>query len=443
MIPTPKKPSEIGEDGSAVNTELETRVLRKITWRIVPFIMALYFVSFINRVNVGFAALTMNRDLGLTSQMFGFGVGIFFVGYLVFGLPSNLVLNRIGARRMISGMIVTCGLLSGAMAFANGEYSFYALRFAVGLAEAGFFPGAILYLSFWFPARHRTGITAIFMAAVPLSNMFSAPISGAIMEMTGFLGLKGWQWLFLLEAAPTVLLGLISYFYLTDKPAGAKWLKPEERNWLVDELAHESASRAGKKVDGIWPAIRNIHVLGLALVYFGTSTGLYAIGIWTPLFLSKYGYSYVVLGLLAAIPNIVATIGMVGWGRNSDRHDERILHCALACLAGGIGMLIAGLAGHIVLLVVGLCLANLGTCAAKPPLWSMPTQFLSGSAAAAAIGLINAVGSLGGAICPIAISRLKAWSGSYSDSMYYVAATLIASSVIVACVAPRTKKARA
>jgi ACS family tartrate transporter-like MFS transporter len=428
---------EQGSGTEQPGADLESLVLKKITARIVPFSVALYFVSFLNRVNVGFAALTMNKDLGLTAEMFGVGAGIFYVGYLLFGLPSNLLLDRVGARRMISLMMLAWGALSGATAFITGPYSFYAMRFAVGLAEAGFFPGIILYLSYWFPARHRAGVTALFMAAAPLSNMVGAPISGALLEMNGLLHLKGWQWLFLLEAAPTVLLGVVAWFFLTDKPDQAAWLKHEERRWLVDEMARELAGKAGRSTVSVWSALRDLRVLGLALAYFGTSTGLYAVSIWTPLYLSRFGYSYVVLGLLTAIPNIVAVVGMIWWARSSDRRNERTLHCSIACIAAAAGMFAAGYASGVLLLIAGLSLAGFGISAAKPPLWSMPTQFLSGPAAAAAIALINAVGSVGGIVGPIVIGRLKMHAGNYSGGMIYVAATLVLSSLLVLFAAPK------
>lgn len=430
-------PTMMQTGGHQATPDLEPQILRKITTRIVPFVIALYFVSFINRVNVGFAALTMNRDLGLSAQMFGVGAGIFFVGYLLFGLPSNLLLNRIGARRIISLMMLAWGVLSGATAFITGPYSFYAMRFAVGLAEAGFFPGIILYLSFWFPARHRAGVIALFMAAAPISNMLGAPISGAILGMNGFLHLHGWQWLFLLEAAPTVLLGVVSFFFLTDQPDQAHWLKAEERAWLVAEMTRELAGRSSRSAIRVWPALCNPRILGLSLAYFGTSTGLYAVSIWTPLFLSRFGFSYLVLGLLTAIPNLVAIVGMVLWARSSDRRNERMFHCSIACAAAAAGMLLAGYAGGAFLLIAGLSLAAFGIDAAKPPLWSMPTEFLSGPAAAAAIALINAVGSVGGTVGQIVIGRLKTQTGSYSGGMIYVAATLLLSSIVVLFAAPR------
>jgi ACS family tartrate transporter-like MFS transporter len=361
----------------------------------------------------------------------------------MFGLPSNLLLNRIGARRMIALMMVAWGALSGATAFVTGEHGFYAMRFAVGLAEAGFFPGIILYLSFWFPARNRAGVTAVFMAAAPLSNMVGGPISGAILEMNGFMHLKGWQWLLLLEAAPTVLFGVVTCFYLTDKPSQAAWLKTEERLWLVDEMARELADKTIGRVESVWPAVCNLRVLGLAVAYFGTSTGLYAVSIWTPLFLSRFSYSYVTLGWLTAVPNIVAVIGMICWARSSDRRNERALHCSIACLAAAAGMAIAGLQGSAWLLIAGLSLAGFGISAAKPPLWSMPTQFLSGPAAAAAIALINAVGSLGGFLGPVVIGRLKSLTGDYASGMVYVAGTLLFSAIVIQFAAPKDRAGNA
>jgi ACS family tartrate transporter-like MFS transporter len=410
---------------------LEASTIRKISRRIVPFIVVLYFLSFLNRVNVGFAGLTMNREIGLTPAMFGFGAGIFFVGYIVCGMPSNLMLQRVGARRWIAVLMVAWGLLSAGTAFTTGPHSFYALRFALGLAEAGFFPGIILYLSYWFPARHRAFVTAIFMAAAPLSNMIGSPISGALLDMDGIAHLHGWQWLFLAEGAPTVLLGFVSWFFLTDRPEDAAWLSAPERSWLSEEMARERAAKSAQSASKIWAAVKDPRVLLLSLVYAGTSTGLYAIGIWAPMIIHRFGFSYFELGLVNAVPNLVAVVGMVLWARNSDRTGERRLHVAIACLAAGIGMVMSGHASSALILVIGLSIANFGINAAKPPLWSMPTQFLSGSAAAAGIAIINAMGSLiGGTIGPMVIGKLRGISGDFSLGLYFVSATLLLSAVL-------------
>jgi MFS transporter, ACS family, tartrate transporter len=410
---------------------LEAGTIRKISRRIAPFIIVLYFVSFLNRVNVGFAALTMNHDIGLTQSMFGVGAGIFFVGYIVFGMPSNLALQRVGARRWIALLMVVWGALSAATAFVTGPYSFYALRFALGLAEAGFFPGIILYLSYWFPARHRAFVTAMFMTAAPLSNMIGSPISGALLGINGIAHLHGWQWLFIVEGLPTVLLGIASWFVLTDRPEDAKWLSESQRTWLTDEMSRERATKAAQSASSVWGAVKDPRVLLLALVYAGTSTGLYAVGIWAPMIIHHFGFGYFELGLVNAIPNLVAVVGMVLWARNSDRTNERRLHVAIACLAAGVGMLMAGHATSALILIVGLSVANFGINAAKPPLWSMPTQFLSGSAAAAGIALINAMGSLiGGTFGPMVFGKLRDMSGDFSLGLYFVSATLFLSAVI-------------
>ncbi|HEV3426568.1 MAG TPA: MFS transporter [Paraburkholderia sp.] len=410
---------------------LENRVVRTVSRRITPFIVVLYFLSFLNRVNVGFAGLTMNRDIGLTQAMFGVGAGIFFVGYIAAGMPSNLALQRVGARRWIALLMVVWGALSAATAFVTGPYSFYGLRLVLGLAEAGFFPGIILYLSYWFPARHRAFVTAMFMTAAPLANMIGSPISGALMTLDGFAHLHGWQWLFLVEGAPTVLLGIVSYFYLTDRPEDAHWLAPAERNWLSAEMQRERDAKAAQSRSSVWSAVKDPRVLLLALVYAGTSTGLYAIGIWAPMIIHRFGFSYVELGFVNAIPNLFAVVTMVLWARNSDRTGERRLHVAIACLAAGIGMLMSGYASSAIVLLVGLSIANFGINAAKPPLWSMPTQFLSGSAAAAGIALINAMGSLlGGTIGPMVIGKLRDMGGDYSLGLYFVSATLFISAVL-------------
>ena len=417
--------------GSQDDTTFERSVVRKVSRRITPFIILLYFMSFLNRVNVGFAGITMNHDIGLTQAMFGFGAGIFFVGYIAAGMPSNLALQRVGARRWIALLMVVWGLLSAATAFASGPTSFYTLRFVLGLAEAGFFPGIILYLSYWFPARHRAFVTAMFMAAAPLSNMIGSPISGALMDLNGVAHLHGWQWLFIAEGLPTVLLGIATLFFLTDKPEDARWLAPQERQWLSREMQRERDARAAQSKSSIWDAVKDSRVLLLSLVYAGTSTGLYAIGIWAPMIIHRFGFSYFELGLVNAIPNLFAVVTMVLWARNSDRTNERRLHVAIACLAAGIGMLMSGHATSAIVLIIGLSIANFGINAAKPPLWSMPTQFLSGSAAATGIALINAMGSLiGGTIGPMVIGRLRDTSGDYSLGLYFVSATLLVSAVL-------------
>jgi ACS family tartrate transporter-like MFS transporter len=411
---------------------LEERAIRKITWRLIPFLVLLYFVAFLDRINVGFAALTMNKDVGLTSQMFGLGAGIFFLGYFVFEVPSTIILHHVGARFWIGRVMITWGLVSIAMAFTRGPISFYILRFLLGLAEAGFFPGIILYLSYWFPVHHRSAVTAMFMAAAPIAGFIGSPVSGALMQLDGLLGLRGWQWLFLLEGIPALVLGLLTFRFLTDRPADALWLTEDEREWLSSTIHQEQVDIKDASSHSAWRALADWKVLALSLAYFGTSAGLYTIGFWAPLIVKGLGFSVFRVGLLVAIPNLIAVVGMVLWSRNSDRTRERYWHAAIACLIGAIGMAVAALAGSsAVLAIAGLSLTAFGVSAAKPPLWCLPTTFFAGTAAAASIGLINSLGTLGGFVGPYMIGSTNGTSGDFTRGLYLVGGTLIVSAVTI------------
>lgn len=412
-----------------MKTEIEKRTVRRITWRIVPFIMLLYFIAYIDRVNIGFAALTMKQDLGFTASMLGFGAGIFFWGYFMFEVPSNIILHKVGARLWIARVMVTWGIISGAMAFVEGSTSFYVMRFLLGAAEAGFFPGIILYLSYWFPARHRAGVTAFFMAAAPLSTAVGSPISAALLEMEGVMNLHGWQWMFILEAIPAVILGFVVLAYMTDKPEKAKWLKDDERSWLIGAMAEEGAKK-GDENHSIIRGLADPRVLGLALIYFGTSAGLYTLGIWAPQIIKGLGVSSMTVGYLNAIPPIVSVIAMVLWSRHSDKTGERAWHVIIACIAAAVGLVIAAGADSIVGLIAALTLVNIGISCAKPPLWSMPTMFLSGAAAATGIATINSIGNLGGFVAPSVIGWIKDSTGSYAGGLYFVAGLLVFSAVL-------------
>ncbi|MBR0716782.1 MFS transporter [Bradyrhizobium liaoningense] len=411
-------------------SELQTRVLRKITLRIVPFIMLLYFVAFIDRVNIGFASLTMNKDLGLSPAVYGFGAGIFFWGYFLFEVPSNIILHKVGARIWIARVMITWGLVSAAMAFVQGATSFYILRFLLGAAEAGFFPGIILYLSYWFPAQQRAAVTALFMAAAPLSTVLGSPLSGALLEMDGLLGFKGWQWLFVLEALPAVVLGFVVLGYMTDRPEQAKWLADDERNWLVQTMNAENAQKAATASHSIWAGLADIRVLALAFVYFGTSAGLYTLGVWAPQIIKQFGLSALQVGFLNAVPPTVAVIAMILWARHSDRTGERTWHVVLACVLAAIGLGLAGMATSVVAVLMALTLVNIGISSSKPPLWSMPTMFLSGSAAAAGIATINSIGNLGGFVGPAMIGWIKDQTGSFVGGLYFVSGLLVLSAVL-------------
>jgi MFS transporter, ACS family, tartrate transporter len=410
--------------------ELEARVLRKVTWRIIPFVMLLYFVAFIDRVNIGFASLTMNKDIGLSPAVFGFGAGIFFWGYFLFEVPSNIILDKIGARIWIARVMITWGLVSAAMAFVSGATSFYVLRFLLGAAEAGFFPGIILYLTYWFPARERAAATALFMAAQALSTILGSPVSGALLEMDGLLGLKGWQWLFLLEALPAVVLGFVVLGFLTDRPEQAKWLADDERDWLVRTMNAETADKAAIAAHSVWRGLADPRVLALSLVYFGTSAGLYTLGIWAPQIIKQFGLSSFEVGCLNAIPPTAAVIVMILWSRHSDRTGERTWHVVIPCLLAAFGLALAAPATGLAAVLAALTLVNIGISSCKPPLWSVPTMFLSGPAAAAGIATINSIGNLGGFAGPAMIGWIKEQTGSFAGGLYFVAGLLLMSAVL-------------
>ena len=416
--------------------DVETRVVRKLRVRILPFVMLLYFVSFLDRVNVGFAAFSMSQALGLNASMFGFGSGIFFIGYILFQVPSNLILLRLGARVWIARVVIAWGLVSIASAFVVGPYSFYALRFFLGLAESGFFPGTLLYISLWFPARHRAAAIAFFMAAAPLSTAIGSPISGALMELPKFWGLMNWQWLYIIEALPAVLLGLITFKVLTDKPEQARWLDEDERAWLVQTLEAEraeSSRHSGSRVakSEVLAALSDPRVLALALVYSGGSAGLYVLGFWSPLILKQYGYSAMTIGWLNSAPGFLAIVGMILWARHSDITLERSWHVAIASLFACAGFLWAGWASAAIPVILGLTIANIGVNSTKGPVWAMPSMFLTGASAAAGIAMINSMGNFGGFIGPLLVGWLKDKLGSYAGGLYVVGGMMALSAAAV------------
>ncbi|MBE7201034.1 MAG: MFS transporter [Parafilimonas terrae] len=420
---------------------LEQATMRRVAWRLIPFICLLYFIAFIDRVNIGFAALTMNKDLGFSASVFGFGAGVFFFGYFLFEIPSNLILDRVGARLWIARVMITWGLISGAFAFIQGETSFYGLRFLLGAAEAGFFPGIILYLGYWFPIRYRAAVVSLFMAAAPVSVLLGSPLSSALLELEGVLGLHGWQWMFLIEAVPAVILGFVVLVYLTDRPEKAAWLSDDQRAWLVAEMEAERAGRRAQARHNLLGGLTDLRVLALALVYFGTSAGLYTLGIWAPQIIKGLGLSTMTVGLLNAVPPTVAVVAMILWARHSDRTGERTWHVVIACLAASLGLMLAGGAASVVAVIAALSLVNVGISAAKPPLWAMPTLFLSGPAAAVGIATINAVGNLGGFVGPWMIGWIKDRTGSFAGGLMFVGGLLLISAILTLVVARAGRRA--
>ena len=410
----------------------QDRVFTKVARRLIPFMVALYTVAFLDRVNVGFAALTMNRDLNFSPQVFGWGAGIFFLGYFLFEVPSNVILTRVGARRWICRIMATWGVISAANAFVQDPMSFYVLRFLLGLAEAGFAPGMIYYLSLWFPPALRARYAASYFIAIPMTNVIGAPVSSLLLEMDGLLGLHGWQWLFLIEALPALLLAVAVLVFLPDGPGEAKWLSEGERATIAAELAKEKAADH-EHVHGLWAALADARVLLMCAIYFFIVVGLYGITFWLPQILQSMGYSSRATGLLVALPYAMAAVSMVAWGRHSDRSGERVWHVALACLLSAFAFaLIAGVASHAVVFLA-LALVAMGVCSTLAPFWAIPPTFLAGTAAAGGIALINAVGNLGGFFGPYAIGWALDVTGSYAGGMAILAVSMtIAAALVVA-----------
>ena len=413
--------------------DLESRTIARVTKRLVPFLIVCYFVAYLDRVNVGFAALTMNKDLGLTAQAYGIGAGIFFLSYFLFEVPSNLFLERFGARKWIARIMFSWGLLSMATAFipqisaATGQSVttvFYTIRVLLGVAEAGFFPGIIFYLPLWFPAAYRGRIIGYFMAAIPLSSVIGSPISGQLLNLGGLAGLAGWQWLFIIEAAPALLLSVVVFFYLTDRPADARWLLPDQRAWLARRLDDEHRQRVAAQHFSVLQALGNTRVLLLSFVYFGAVASNYSLGFFLPQIVRDFGLSFGWTGVVAAIPYVAGTLGMVYWGRHSDRTGERREHTALAALVAGAGIAASTLIDDPTGKMIALSIAGFGVFAVLPVFWTLPTAFLSGSAAAGGIAIINSIGNLSGFAGPFVMGKMKDATGSYTVGLLAVSATV-------------------
>ena len=407
----------------------QSAVLRKVTRRLIPFMALLYFVAFLDRVNVGFAALTMNADVGLSASAYGLGAGIFFLGYFLFEVPSNLILERVGARWWIARIMVTWGLVSASTAFVTGPTSFYVVRFLLGVAEAGFFPGMIFYLTYWFPSAVRARVMSMFLVAVPLSNVVGAPISTALLG-TSIFGLKGWQTMFIVEAIPAIVLGVVTALWLTDRPAKAAWLTADERATLERLLEAERA--ATRPAHHLRDGLLNARVWLLAVIYFGLIMGFYGLPFWAPQIVRSFGgLTNVEVGLLTAVPYAVASVTMIVWGHRSDRRDERAWHVSLSLLLGAAGFLVSGWTGDARVSLAALTVAAVGVYGAFGVFWTLPSAVLAGTAAAGGIALINSVGNLGGYVGPVVVGRLRDATGTYAAGLYMIAAAMGVAGVLV------------
>ncbi|WP_250471593.1 MFS transporter [Caballeronia sp. GAFFF1] len=399
----------------ASTTTLERQTMRKVIWRLLPFLMICYLMAFIDRGNVGMASLQMNHDIGMSAKVFGFGASLFFVSYFICEVPSNLALEKYGARIWIARIMITWGLVSAATALVHNATTFYILRFLLGAAEAGFAPGVLLYLSYWVPKAYRARVVATFMVSIPAASFIGSPISALLLQMDGIAGLRGWHWLFVLEGVPTVLLGIACLFMLTDKPAKATWLNEDERAWLLGALAAENAQPKKVAPMPLTKLFRNRYVLCLALVDTCASAAGSTLSVWQPQLLKSYGLTVLQTGMLNAVPYALASILMIFWGRHSDRTKEHRWHTVVPMLLIGGGLFATSLSGSLVPTVCMLCCVLVGAYAFKGPFWALASDMLSNSTIAAGLATVNAIANLlGGGLMVNVYGWVKAATGSYS-----------------------------
>jgi D-galactonate transporter len=415
------------------------RLYSKVAWRIIPFLFILYIAAFLDRANVSYAKLMFQKDLALSDAAYGIGAGAFFIGYFLFEVPSNLILERVGARIWIARIMISWGLVSSSFMFMWSEWSFYSLRFLLGVTEAGFFPGMILYLSYWFPVNRRARMVSRFMAAIPVSYIIGGPLSGWIMAgMDDVAGLAGWRWLFLLEGLPSVLLGISVFYFLTDKPSKARWLKPEEREWLEADLEIDRAKVAAGGRKDVAGAFTDPRVYWLVALYLTNVIANYGLGLWLPSVIKDcVPMSVMTASLIAAIPWVFTGIVMMTNGWHSDLKMERRWHIALPHLIAAMGILCAGLSLHSpVLLIIFLSITLAGVNSALGPFWALPASFLTGAAAAGGIAVINSIGNLGGFLGPSTIGGLKETYG-YNGGFLAIAFSLTVGAVLVLTFKPK------
>ncbi|MDT7951577.1 MAG: MFS transporter [Acetobacteraceae bacterium] len=403
-------------------------IFRRIGWRLLPLLTLAYIVNFLDRTNVGFAAITMNKDVGLTPAQFGYGAGTLFVGYCLFELPSNIALYRFGARIWLSRIMVSWGLISMATVFVSGPLSFYGLRFVLGAAEAGFFPGAAFLLAQWFPAEYRARIYAWFLIGIPASSLIGSPISGALLGLNGWFGLAGWQWLYLIEGAPAVILGVVLLIFLTDSPEQARWLSPEQKQLVRRRL---DAERKPRERHSLLAGLRDRRVVMLALIQFSYTIGAYGVAIFLPLIIKQQQFDNLTVGLITAAPSLLACVLMVIWAGIVDRSRSKLLHLAAMCFLSGAGLVLAVSTGSFAVAMLGLTAVVVCTNAARAVLWTIPTRFLSGIAAAGGLALINSVGTLGGFVGPSIMGYLRGATGSFNAGLLYLAGFLFLAVLLI------------
>jgi ACS family tartrate transporter-like MFS transporter len=412
-------------------SELETSTIRAISIRLIPFLILAYFFAYLDRVNLGFAALTMNAELKFSPTVFGWGAGIFFIGYFIFEIPSNLALEKFGASRWIARIMVTWGIISALTAMVSGERSFYILRFLLGVAEAGFFPGIILYLTYWFPAEYRARFLGAFAVAVPVSTVIGAPVSGLLLGLDGAMGLKGWQWLFVVEGIPSVLLGIVTWFYLTDPPEKADWLNAEQKAWLASELQAENAAKQAVRPLSLGQALSSGKVIALSLIYFGYVGAVYGMQFWLPQIVKAFGLTNAQTGFVTAIPYLFGTIAMILWARHSDATRERVAHVGGPLLVTALALGVSSYITDPSMTMIVLTVAAIGMFCTFAVFWTLPTAWLSGTAAAGAIALINSIGNLAGFGGPYLIGWVKETTGNTSAGLLVLSLLPLAAGLLV------------
>jgi len=427
----------------------ETSAIRKITWRLVPFLGLMFFINFLDRTAIGFAGPNgMTQDLGLTAAQFGFAAGIFFVGYIALEIPSNLALHKFGARKWLARIMVTWGIVSLLFTFVQSATQLYWLRFLLGVAEAGFFPGAILFLSMWVPARHRAKVLAVFYVAQPLTTVIGAPIASALIEAHGAFGLEGWRIMFFGVSVPAIIVGIITFFYLPDTPNDARWLTREERDWLNGELAKEDKAKAASHGRDTGKALKSGRVWLLSLIYFGFIYGLYALGFFLPTiiggFEADFGTKFTVMerGLITAIPYLPAAIALVLWSRDASRRGVRPWHIGIPALLGAVSIPLALAMPTPTTTIAVITLTACAIFSALPNFWSFPARFLTGAAAAAGIALINTMGNIAGFAAPYITGAVKDWTGGYAVPMTIVGGFMLLSAILSFAVLPRLEEPR-
>jgi len=402
----------------------------KVTWRLIPFLLVCYIIAYLDRVNVGFAKLQMQSALGFSDVVYGLGAGMFFIGYFFFEVPSNIILHRVGARRWIARIMVTWGVISASMMFVETEMQFYVIRFLLGVAEAGFFPGIILYLTYWYPAQRRGRIISLFMTGIPLAGVIGGPLSGWIMKAWDQVwGYQGWQWMFLLEALPAIVVGFMVYWYLDDRITDAKWLSESERQMLAQRIEEEDQTKEHMPVMAV---LKNKRVWVMSAIYFSLAMSLYGVSFWLPTIINGMGVKdNLTIGLLSAVPWLAGVFSMLWFGRSADKHKERRWHLVIPMLMAATGLVLSVLlASNVYLSFLALILACMGIVSGIPLFWSLPTSFLAGAAAAAGIAAINSIANLAGFVAPYVVGWLKQITQSTDSGMYLLACVLLTGAAI-------------